>query len=226
MILCFLDIFETFITLRIVKKIHLFVSTRVLENDSTGRIPYEKILGKNNWTYCPRKSFTIAGDYLAYKNVMTKEFVVFIDSTLGYEAMCRNKKIISFPLGSYDEVCCKKNYLLNKLKQEIYYPSPFAYPSILPESGPFWCSKYDKQKMNNILEFVTTRSDEQWKEIANSLELKKIMSFDQGNEKLISLLDQIGVPLNKRIIQRSKLIISEDNYKYFNSKKLWMHFFQ
>jgi len=89
----------------------------------------------------------------------------------------------------------------------------------------YFDTKYDKQKMN-ILEFVTTSSDEQWKEIANSLELKKIMSFDQGNEKLISLLDQIGVPLNKRIIQRSKLIISEDNYKYFNSKKLWMHFFQ
>jgi len=80
----------------------------------------------------------------------------------------------------------------------------------------YFDTKYDKQKMN-ILEFVTTSSDEQWKEIANSLELKKIMSFDQGNEKLISLLDQIGVPLNKRIIQRSKLIISEDNYKYFNS---------
>jgi len=199
------------------KKKHLFVSTRVLEDDSTGRIPYEKILGKNNWTYCPRKSFTITGDYLAYKNVMTKEFVVFIDSTLGYEAMSRNKKIISFPLGSYDDAWCKKNYLLNKLTQEIYYPSPFAYPSILPESGPFWCSKYDKQKMNNILEFVTTRSDEEWNEIINNLELKKMMSFDQGNEKLISLLDQIGVPLNKKIIQSSKLIISEDNYKYFNS---------
>ena len=43
------------------------------------------------------------------------------------------------------------------------------------------------------------------------------MSFDQGNEKLISELDKIGVPLNKKIIQNSKLIISEDNYKYFNT---------
>ena len=71
--------------------------------------------------------------------------------------------------------------------------------------------------MNDILNFVTTRSDEEWKEIINNLKLKKIMSFDQGNENLITVLDQIGVPLNKKIIQNSKLIISEDNYKYFNT---------
>jgi surface carbohydrate biosynthesis protein len=157
------------------------------------------------------------GDYLAYKNVMTKEYVVFVDSTLGYEAIGRNKKIIAFPLGCDDKEWCKTNYLFSESPEEIYYPTSFAYPLIFPSIGPFWCSKYDKQKMNDILNFVTTRSDEEWKEIINNLKLKKIMSFDQGNEKLISVLDQIGVPLNKKIIQNSKLIISEDNYKYFNT---------
>jgi hypothetical protein len=199
------------------KNIHLFVSSRVREDDHSGKDPYEKILGKHNWTYCPRKSFSIMGDYLAYKNVMTKEYVVFVDSTLGYEAIGRNKKIIVFPLGCDDKEWCKTNYLFSKSPEEIYYPTSFAYPLIFPSIGPFWCSKYDKQKMNDILNFVTTRSDEEWKEIINNLKLKKIMSFDQGNEKLINVLDQIGVPLNKKIIQNSKLIISEDNYKYFNT---------
>ena len=87
--------------------LNFYVSTRVLFNDEKGKKNYENILGNSGWNYNPRKILDAPGDYEAYKRVMLSEFIVFIDSTLGYEALSRKKKVVAFPFGSYSSEWCK-----------------------------------------------------------------------------------------------------------------------
>ena len=77
----------------------LCISTRVLSTDIKGKKYYSDILGDSGWEYFPRNRLDSAGDYEHYLKVLLSEYVVCIDSTLGYEALSRKKKVVFFPLG-------------------------------------------------------------------------------------------------------------------------------
>ena len=64
---------------------------------------YKKILKNSEWIYCPRYN-----NESSYERVMSADFVVFADSTLGYERLSRGKKTLSLPFGCENPKWCKK----------------------------------------------------------------------------------------------------------------------
>ena len=177
------------------KNIRLTVSTRLLDHNFEDKKVYEKILGKSGWDYCPRKSLNADGDYEAYKKVMLSEYVVFVDSTLGYEALSRKKKVAVFSLGCTSKEWSKENFLLNDTTKEFYQPSCFGFPVKMSENGEFWTSSHDQSKMTEILEFITTISDQDWLELLEKYKVENIISFDKNNQNLINNLKKIDFPL-------------------------------
>ncbi len=171
------------------------VSTRVLESDLEGKKEYENILGLKGWSYCPRKSLNSDGDYYAYSKVMKSEFVVFIDSTLGYEALSRKKKVAVFPLGAFSKEYSEKNYILNEKTKEFYMPSKFGFPLELNNEGEFWVSHYDEKKIIEKLNFILKVNNEEWLKLLDKIQLDKIIKFDLNNRILLNNLGRLGVPL-------------------------------
>ena len=96
---------------------------------------YSKILGNEGWYYSPRDQ-----SESGYERIAKSEFVVFTDSTLGYEALSRGKKTAAFPLGSRNPEWCKKN--------AYHLIIPFGYPVDFPDTGPFWSNIYKKDKID------------------------------------------------------------------------------
>ena len=73
---------------------------------------------------------------------------MFIDSTLGYEAISRGKKIISIP-------CRMKN-------KKIYHP--FGYPTFsTKKSGFFYTNSRNEKNILKIINNVYNMSNFEWK---------------------------------------------------------------
>ena len=82
-----------------------------------------------------------------YNHVDKFSTIMFIDSTLGYEAISRGKKIISISA--------------RKVKSKIYHP--FGYPSFSKNSN-FFFTNYNKQKnIYRIIKNVYEISSKEWK---------------------------------------------------------------
>jgi surface carbohydrate biosynthesis protein len=184
------------------KRLSFSISTRVHPNDLNGKKNYDEILGDFKWNYYPRIKSDATGDYDHYMKVLLSEYVVTIDSTLGYEALSRNKKVAFFPLGSYSPEWCKENYITNNKTKDFYIPSKFGYPVDYNREGEFWLSDFDEHKLEKKLDFLTSTSNEEWIKLLNRLELNRVIKFDQNNKTLINNLIKIGVPIQKDNLTR------------------------
>jgi surface carbohydrate biosynthesis protein len=100
----------------------------------------------------------------SYRLVSKSEWVVFIDSTLGYEALAAGKKTANFswraPLLSAPE------YM-------------FGWPSI-SYNGPFWSNVAEKSDVKRILSYITQIDDSEW-EITSKDTIQQLMRVDYGN---------------------------------------------
>lgn len=78
------------------------------------------------------------GIYSCYENVASAGFVVFINSTLGYEALARGKKATAFTL-----------------RGEFLGPAAGNFGSVadLPEKGPFWTSHWDEREFKRVMDY-------------------------------------------------------------------------
>ena len=166
----------------------LAISTRILLSDLQGKKNYSDILGESGWDYYPRRRLDSEGDYEHYLKILTAEYVVCIDSTLGYEALSRKKKVAFFPLGAFDQDWCRKNYLTNKKKNLFYVPTRFGYPVELSGEGEFWLSDFNEKKMEIKLNFLLNTDKDKWQNYLTNLGLEKIIKFDFKNLTLINNL--------------------------------------
>lgn len=173
----------------------LAISTRVLSSDLKGKKNYSDILGESGWDYYPRHRLDSEGDYDHYLKVLTSEYVVCIDSTLGYEALSRKKKVAFFPFGAFDKDWCRKNYITNKKKNLFYVPTRFGYPVELGREGEFWLSNFDEKKMEIKLNFLLNTKKDKWQNFLTNLGLEKIIKFDFKNVTLINNLRKRGLPV-------------------------------
>lgn len=177
--------------------LRLSVSTRVHNKDKHGKKNYNDVLNGFEWDYHPRKLPNAYGDYQHYKKVMTSEYVVFMDSTLGYEALSRKKKVVALPFGSFSPNWCKQNYRTNKKNNDFYVPSKFGYPLKFNSEGKFWLSFYNLDKIEEKLNFMLNINDVAWLNLLKEIEIDKIVKFDLYNKTLITNLKKIGIPLQK-----------------------------
>lgn len=101
--------------------------------------------------------------------------IMFVDSSLGYEAISRRKKIISISVR-------KKN-------NRIYHP--FGFPTFFSKnSGHFYTNIYNKKNILKLIKRVYSMSSAQWnKKYYNKLE--KLVVYNYKNVKLYSTLKKI-----------------------------------
>jgi surface carbohydrate biosynthesis protein len=117
--------------------------------------------------------------YSSYENVAVAGFVVFVDTTLGYEALARGKKTAAFTLRgkSIGSDACN-----------------FGWPADFPDNGPFWTNHADEREFERVMDYITTVSDEEWKQTRQRY-VPDLMEYDPGNTRFLKLMREIGVPL-------------------------------
>lgn len=115
----------------------------------------------------------------SYENIDMAEFVVFIDSALGYESLARGKKTAAFTFRG-------EMLGLSSLN--------FGWPADLEDKGPFWTNHADEHEFKRVMDYITTVSDEEW-ELARRRHVSQLMEYDPGNTRFLKLMKEIGVPL-------------------------------
>lgn len=101
--------------------------------------------------------------------------IMFIDSTLGYEAISRGKKIISISCRMKN----KKNY------------HPFGYPTFSSKkSGFFYTNSCNEKNILKIINNVYNMSNFEWRKKYHK-NLKILMAYNNDNSKLYSNINQI-----------------------------------
>lgn len=148
----------------------LWICGRGDNKDGTEKDFYTEQLKGCMWKYIPRSD-----SKSSYKQIDSAELVVFIDSTLGYEAICRGKKTASFS--------CRGSSLNSPATK-------FGWPAVMSDNGPFWTNKPNEKDFRRIMDYLETVSDEEW-EKTRKFYANDLMEFDAGNTRFIALLDQL-----------------------------------
>ena len=131
---------------------------------------FKKYLGEKNWSFKKK----IANPY---KYIDEANIIVFMISTLGYEAIARNKKVLSF--------CCKRVPQFSKKK----ILRAFAWPVYSHDKkGFFWTDEnYDQKEVNKILDRIIGMKITSWKSKIKKL-AKDLMVYDNENRQIINLI--------------------------------------
>jgi len=131
---------------------------------------FDAVLNGCSWEYMPRTD-----KYSSYKMVDAAEIVVFIDSTLGYEAIARGKKTAGFSC---------RGVSLN------IGSNRFGWPAEIPDNGPFWSNDQDEMQFYRVMDYLIAVSDEKWEQIRKHY-MPELIDFDPGNTKFITLLQEL-----------------------------------
>jgi surface carbohydrate biosynthesis protein len=136
---------------------------------------FRAIIGNEAFEFLERRDV-----YSSYEYVNAAEFVVFFESTLGYEALSRGKRAVAFRV--YGEV------LLPQYN--------FGWPAILPDKGPFWTNHSDESEFKRVMDYITSVSDEEWEQMHQRY-FPELMEYDPGNSRFLKLMRELCVPLKK-----------------------------
>jgi surface carbohydrate biosynthesis protein len=155
-------------------KLELQICGRGADQTKEERNYFRTILGNETIELLEQKNL-----YSSYEKIDVAGLVVFIDSTLGYEALASGKKAAVFTLrgkllGSYDR--------------------SFGWPADLPDNGPFWTNHADEREFQRVMDYITTVSDEDWEQTRQRY-IPELMEYDPGNTRFLNLMREIGVPL-------------------------------
>ncbi len=131
---------------------------------------YTQILGSSNWAYIPKKS-----SLSAYEIIDKHLYIVTIDSTLGYEALIRKKKVAFFPIRS--------NYT-------NLSGTTFGWPNNFINCGKFWSHHIDREHVFEILKFTFESNDKTWNDEVDKVE-NKLLFYDKANTKFKKLINSI-----------------------------------
>jgi surface carbohydrate biosynthesis protein len=145
------------------KKIKLFVATASIKNYLEEKLfLFSKLPKKHNVYEIKKKK-----RYGNYSLINKFETIVFVDSTLGYEAIARNKKVIA--------ISCRKD------KDKI--TSPFGFPTNKKKRGFFFTNFNSKKEILRVLNNVYSLPKIKW--LKNYQEkLDRLMTFNKNNIKL------------------------------------------
>ena len=141
---------------------------------------YRKHFVSGNWKYINKNNYN-KEEMRASSYLLINKFnmIVFLYSTLGYEALSRGIKCACFPYGCLDDGWVKKN----RLKPAM----PFGYPDDNENVGPFWSNMRNDQIVEETLEKVFGYSNEEWTDIIKGKFVTNTMHYDPGN----SIINQI-----------------------------------
>ena len=123
--------------------------------------------------------------YSSYEYVAAAGVVVFVSSTLGFEALARGKKTAAFALrGKALKLVARK----------------FGWPADLSDNGPFWTNDTDEREVERVMDYITTVNDEEWERTWQRY-APELMEYDPGNTRFLKLMHEIGVPLKREYMK-------------------------
>ncbi len=134
---------------------------------------YRKDLVEGNWKYINKDNNS------SHSFLDNHKMIVFLYSTLGYEALARGIKCACFPYGSLDDNWVKSNEILPVI--------PFGYPKNFMNTGPFWTNEMNKDLITKTLHNVYNFSEEEWIDIKQKI-VPEIMHYDPGNSLIKNIL--------------------------------------
>ena len=142
---------------------------------------FSKLSENKNWNYIP----ILKPGKESYKIIDESEIVVSISSTLGYEAFGRGKKTAFISI---------RGFFLDEIHKKIHR---FAWPSDLPENGPFWTNFANKKDFLRIMDYLFSVSDEDWFKNVEQYS-PKCMYYDEGNLKFLKEMKNLQVPIRSQ----------------------------
>lgn len=147
---------------------------RICGRSATGNMSeksfYSRYLNGCNWQYISRSD-----SYSSYQLVDKAEIVVFIDSTLGYEAIGRGKKTAGFS--------CRGTFINSTAAN-------FGWPIHLADNGPFWTNDCDVHEFRRVMDYLNTVGDEEWEQTRKHY-ASDLMVLDPGNTRFTALIDHL-----------------------------------
>lgn len=117
--------------------------------------------------------------FSSYEKVGSAEFVVYLESTLGLEALARGKRTAAFSI---------RGQLMG------FETTNFGWPLELPDTGPFWTNQATEQEFKRVMDYITMVSDEEWEQTRRRY-IPELMEYDPGNTRFLKLMRELGVPL-------------------------------
>ena len=148
----------------------LIICGRDFKSHGTEKDFFATYLKSCEWEYIPRSDV-----YGPYQLIDSAELAVFIDSTLGYEAIARGKRTAA--------LSCR-GWPANR------YPFRFGWPASMPDSGPFWTNEIDVEEFRRILQYLLTVSGAVW-ESDRERYTAALMAYDPGNSRLCSITQEL-----------------------------------
>ena len=124
---------------------------------------YKNLLGEKNWSFAPRE-----GIYDSYKKIDNYEIIVNPMSTLGYEAIARQKKVAFFSM-------------------DHCIGASFGWPELKEKRGDFFSNSCEVSEIHRILNYLFGLSDEEWRRSIKQYQ-KKLFFYDENNSKLKNFL--------------------------------------
>ena len=154
-------------------KIHFEICGNSKDNNEA--FFYKSLIGEknNNWSFHPKVDMKTT-----YEMLDKTSAVVFIDSTLGYEALSRGIPVAAFSI--------RGESYSNSDRHKYNFGLPMKYS----DHGPFWTNHFDENTFNKILNFVLNISREDWKKVCTNY-AKEISAYDEGNSKFKNILSSL-----------------------------------
>lgn len=128
------------------------------------------LLNGYEWEYVSRSSI-----YGSYRIMASAELVVAVDSTLGYEAFGRGKKIALFTARG---ICIGSS------------AANFGWPGEFPDNGPFWTNHASEAEFNRIMDYLNTVSEKEWSAV-HAKYADDLMAYNPGNSRFKALLKEL-----------------------------------
>ena len=131
------------------------------------KLPLMKRSGKNDIYKCLAE----------YQNFIT------IDSSSGYEALARGKRVCFLNIKySFSKFINAENHR-------------YGWPKKLPINFAFWSSSHEKEHVENALNFAFLSSKNIWKKIKINY-VDPIITFDPKNKKLLKKMKDLNLKIN------------------------------
>lgn len=137
---------------------------------------FSSLLGNDGWDFIPWTSRDSS-----YRSVDMASVVVTIDSTLGYEALARGKKVA---------------FLTARGKCINVEGIDFGWPVKLPANGPFWTNDLNSEAFLRIMDYLVHATHTEWAHVVEQY-ADALPVYDPGNRKFISLMKHLCVPLKQ-----------------------------
>ena len=131
---------------------------------------YRNLLGGDDFEFLPRMD-----GVSSYAQLDTADFVVSIDSAMGYEALARGCKVAVF--------ACRGKIFNTDSRN-------FGWPCNVEPKGLFWTNEMSEKEVFRILSFLRDINKEDWAEILENFK-SDIVQYDLDNKLLVNLINDI-----------------------------------